>query len=144
MRLPRWLTPWRRTPVPQGRHVRTTAPVAVPGAASALVASAAEPVLTAERPTGSAPAPGPTKPTGPATASADAAAPAAELDDVPLGGTQQVDAVASRPAQAQPWVDAGGGAVSLGFADGAEVRLEADDPRVAALRAAADAVLGEP
>lgn len=45
LRLPRWL---RRTPAPRGRHVRTTAPVTVPGAGGALVAAAVTPFLVAE------------------------------------------------------------------------------------------------
>ena len=118
LRLPRWL---RRPPAPQGRHLRGTVPVTVPGAASALVAAASEPLLVPVQPPVQQAAPLPDVPP-------DAAA-AAVADPAPSGQVLDTD---------------GDGAptVSLGFADGEVHALPPDDPRLTSFQDAAAAVLG--
>jgi len=112
----RWL---RRSPAPTGRHTRVMPSVTVPGAAAALVGMAS----LDPRVTGAADGLPWTEPE-PAPAYAPAApevSPAVAVLDSPL-----------EPPSA---------AVTLGFADGASVALERDDPRVLTFRAAVEAVL---
>jgi hypothetical protein len=119
---------FRRSTDPEivvGRHSRPRVGPTVPGAAATLVAAAAswdhEPARE--------PAPGPPSvPPAPVTAT---------TDDV---HTAPSDA-APYPDPEPALVSAG---VSLGFADGAQIDLPADDPRVRTFHAAAAALLEAP
>jgi hypothetical protein len=123
----------RRRPAPAGRHARAVPGPLVPGAAAALVASA-DPWVEA-----------------PATESgADSTAPVTPVLPVApvlLDVHQPVaapGAAAPPPLAAEVPVVSSYAPVSLGFADGAQVDLPADDPRVRTFRAAAAALLESP
>jgi hypothetical protein len=123
----------RRGPAPAGRHTRAVPGPLVPGAAAALVAAAEvwdQPAATAY-----------------AEDPLDATAPLATLPAIPVApvllevppAPVAPGAAAELPVSATPTAP-----VSLGFADGARIDLEPDDPRVRTFRAAAAALLEAP
>lgn len=141
LRPTRWL---RREPAPQGRHVRTAAPVAVTGAGGALVTAAVEPFLVAEAAAHPGPAARPAveppvevaldlSPDGPAAVTAG------DVGTV----TEPLPALPAPPALEAPApLAAPEPTVALGFADGGVLELAPDDPRLAGFQHAAAAVLG--
>lgn len=130
----------RRGSAPAGRHSRAVPGPIVPGAAATLVAAADHWEDSS--------------PQGPAYADVgvDATAPIAPVVSIPVApvllevhapppsapAEVLVPAVAPAPTAVSP------APVTLGFADGAQVDLDADDPRVRTFRAAAAALLETP
>ena len=125
MRLLGWL---RRKPAHPGRHIRAMPSSVMTGAAVTIVGSAA----LDPRVTGVTGVTGLTTPVAPVALVATEAEP--RPDDVPW------PAVAPADDQPAPLASA----VTLGFADGASVVLDPDDPRLERFRAAAEAVLETP
>lgn len=152
LRLPRWL---RRTPAPQGRHVRTAAPVSAPGAAATLVSATVEPYLMAAPPS---PAPAPVAPSVPAVdLRPPEPAPVTEGDvgtvtepmppvlaptETPAVPPEAAELAAPAPAEIAQAAEPAEPTVGLGFADGGVLELAPDDPRLAGFHDAAAAVLG--
>jgi hypothetical protein len=130
----------RRGPAPAGRHQRAVPGPLVPGAAAALVAAAdhwEEAAVPAYAGAAATTQPAPVIPAAPVLLDVPPAAPAAAGGTPPLVPHGHV-ATATRTEQPV------GGPVLLGFADGAHVELDADDPRVRTFRAAAAALLESP
>jgi hypothetical protein len=128
----------RRSPAPAGRHTRAVPGPLVPGAAAALVAAAE----VWDRPVG----------TAYAEDALEATAPLPPVPSILVAPVLLEVPAAPVPAAvptADPLVEPAAAAsatapVSLGFADGARIDLEADDPRVRTFRAAAAALLEHP
>jgi hypothetical protein len=128
----------RRGSAPAGRHSRAVPGPIVPGAAAALVAAADHWEDSA--------------PQAPAYAesAADATAPIVPVVAIPVApvllevhsAPPSVPVV--EPTVASAAASASPAPVTLGFADGAQVDLDADDPRVRTFRAAAAALLETP
>ncbi len=130
----------RRGSAPAGRHSRAVPGPIVPGAAATLVAAADHWEDSA--------------PPAPAYADSvgDATAPIAPVVSIPVAPVllevhappAPVPVVALDPPVAAATTPASPAPVTLGFADGAQVDLDADDPRVRTFRAAAAALLETP